>query len=162
MVTMATMSRRSSRPRFTGSVLIEAMITIVVVSLGLLTVAGLLINSLKGNASAVSRTQAMMLTEDILDRMRANRNVALVSTSPYNLAITANTPALGSNPTVATQDLKFWRDSLAASLPSGTGGIAVNGTTGLVTVTITWDDTSRRATSAQITNSGTIVVEAKL
>ena len=161
------MRLRSKRPRYRGYVLIEAMITIVVVSLGLLTVAGLLINSLKGNASAASRTQATMLAEDILDRMRANRTAAVVGaspsiTSPYNLLIGAAAPTISANSSVALRDLKDWRDSILASLPNGAGGVSVSASTGMVTITITWDDTNRRSAATSIANSGRLVMEARL
>ncbi len=55
-----------------GFTLIEVLVTIVVVSIGLLGLAGLQINGLRANMSSETRSKATMLANDIIERMRAN------------------------------------------------------------------------------------------
>jgi type IV pilus assembly protein PilV len=55
-----------------GFTLIEVLVTIVVVSIGLLGLAGLQINGLRANMSSEARSKATLLANDIVERMRAN------------------------------------------------------------------------------------------
>ena len=55
-----------------GFTLIELLIAVVVLSLGLLALAGLQINATRSNSEALQRTQATALANDVVDRMRAN------------------------------------------------------------------------------------------
>ncbi|HEC17804.1 MAG TPA: type IV pilus modification protein PilV [Gammaproteobacteria bacterium] len=55
-----------------GFTLVEILVTIVVVSIGLLGLAGLQINGLRANLSSEARSKASVLANDIIERMRAN------------------------------------------------------------------------------------------
>ena len=55
-----------------GFSLIEVLISILVMGVGLLGLAGLQVASMKGTSNAHSRTVANMLVMDLADRMRAN------------------------------------------------------------------------------------------
>lgn len=138
----------------TGSSLVEILVTILIVSFGLLGVAGVIGNGLKNNHSSYARSQASWLAADIIDRMRANRAAAEAVGKPYNLAI-------GSSPagtTVAATDLTAWRAALGATLPSGTGSVSMDAATLKVTVTVQWDDS--RAAGGLSTQQ--FVVETRL
>jgi type IV pilus assembly protein PilV len=119
-----------------GTSLIEVLVTILIVSFGMLGVAGVVGMGLKGNHSSYGRTQASLLAADIVDRMRANRLTAQAAAKPYDLALTG-TP---SGTTIPAQDLIAWRAALAAALPSGTGSVSMNATTLKVTVLVQWDE----------------------
>ena len=121
-----------------GFSMLEALVTLVIVSLGLLGIAGIIANSLKVNQGAQIRSQASWLANDIIDRMRANRKTA--EGGAYVLASCAAAPAGG---TVANDDLSQWCAAVAAALPTGTGTVAVVNTVvnTVVTVTVQWDDT---------------------
>jgi len=125
----------------TGFSMLEVLVTLLIVSLGLLGIAGIIASSIKANQSSYVRSQASWLTNDIIDRMRANRVAAEVAGSPYTLANCAAAPA--TPVTVAETDVKQWCDTLAAVFPSGTGtgSITVGATpTFKVTVVVQWDD----------------------
>jgi type IV pilus assembly protein PilV len=62
--------------RATGFSLIEVLVTLVVLSIGLLSLAALQIATLKNNNSALTRFEATTHLYEILDRMRANRTPA--------------------------------------------------------------------------------------
>ena len=112
-----------------GFTLLEVLVALLIVSIGLLGLAGLMTTGLKNNQSAWQTSQANWLAYDILDRMRANRNVAL--NGGYNYT--------GTPTGVAATDLNDWNQELGASLPAGTGTVLV--TSGVARVTVTWDDT---------------------
>ncbi|HEU4372406.1 MAG TPA: type IV pilus modification protein PilV [Telluria sp.] len=127
-----------------GFSLLEVLITMLVVSFGLLGIAGIIVTALKNNQSSYARSQASLMVNDIVDRMRANRSSAEASPSPYNLAISA-TPA-GAD--IAGTDLTEWRAALASNLPSGTGAVAMDDATKKVTVTVQWNDAHATADAA--------------
>lgn len=58
--------------RHSGFTMIEVLITIIVVSIGLLGLAGLQISGLRANMSSEDRSKATLLANDIAERMRAN------------------------------------------------------------------------------------------
>ncbi len=117
-----------------GFTLIEVLITVIILAIGLLGLAGLQANSLRFNHSAYQNSQATALAYEIADRMRANRDNATAGN--YDIAIGAGPPGGG---TVAATDLTDWKTALAALLPNGDGSIVRNGT--LVEVTVQWVDT---------------------
>ena len=127
-----------------GFSLLEVLITMLIVSFGLLGIAGIIITSLKNNQSSSARSQASLMVNDIVDRMRANRSSAEASPSPYNLALTAAPSGTG----IAIDDLTEWRAALATSLPSGGGSVAVDDATKKVTVTVQWNDSHGTADTA--------------
>lgn len=122
-----------------GFTLIEVLITIVVMSFGLLGLAGLQLTSLKNSRGAALRTTAMQHAYDMADRMRAN--LAAVGTGAYDmstvsagtntatcLTITGCTPAQ-----MAAHDIYEWQLALSAStnasgngLPAGAGIVCID------------------------------------
>ena len=130
----------------------EVLVTVIVLSIGLLGLAGLQMTGMQNNHSAYLRTQAVTLANDIIDRMRSNRNSALGGDYDIDIGTAADTPVSGCTGTasddcaasdMATLDLSQWKDKLDELLPSGDGAVArtVSGSETLFTVTIQWDDT---------------------
>lgn len=129
--------------RCDGLTLIEVLIALVVLSIGLLGLAGLQTTSLQSNTSAYHRSQATALAYDMADRMRANRNAAL--NNQYNDGF--QTPAPACDPAAAggggtpVTDLAAWRNALACRLPQGTGAVArPDPNSNEFTITVRWDD----------------------
>jgi type IV pilus assembly protein PilV len=123
---------RKARER--GVTLIEVLIAMVVLAIGLLGFSALQTVSMTSNRSALYRSFATMYAYDILDCMRANRSAA--RSGSYNIQFGDAPPTSPS--TVAGKDIKTWRDTLAANLPSGKGRVAVNN--GFATVRIQWTE----------------------
>ncbi len=119
-----------------GFSLVEVLVTMLVLSIGLLGIAALIITDIKNNQSAYARSQASMLANDIIDSMRANRALAEASPSPYALALDADPAGAG----VAADDLTAWRAAAASAMPSGRGAVSVDPLTRNVTVTLEWND----------------------
>ncbi|RXZ45389.1 type IV pilus modification protein PilV [Crenobacter cavernae] len=55
-----------------GFTLLEILVVLIVVSIGLLGVAGLLMNNMKSSANSAWRTQAAMLADEAAERLRVN------------------------------------------------------------------------------------------
>jgi type IV pilus assembly protein PilV len=136
------------RRQILGFTLLEVLVAVVVMSIGLLGLAGLQAVGLRQNHSANLRSQASVLANDIVDRMRANRRFALEGAYDVDLS----TPTCEADPplsgAVATRDLTLWKNSLACSLPSGDGSI-VRGAGNLFTISIQWDDSRGHQTAPQ-------------
>lgn len=118
-----------------GATLIEVLVAVVVLSIGLLGLAGLQATSIQANQGAYYRSQASILAADITDRMRANRKAVLAG--DYNLA--ELTSSYTTTTTRKDKDLNQWI-ALVAQLPKGKGRIERDNATGLVTITINWDE----------------------
>lgn len=137
-----------------GFTLLEVLVTMVILAIGLLGLAGLQATSLRFNQSSYLRSQATNLAYDMVDRMRANRNAALPSsgTGAYdNQALASPPPACAPGTalsgTVAAKDITAWRNALACTLPRGTGSIARNGAN--FTIIVQWDDTRGQSAPQQ-------------
>ena len=114
-----------------GFTLIEVLVSSLILSIGLLGVAGLQALSLKNNQSAYMRSQATALAYDLSDRMRSN--VAGANAGFYAPAAAATrgpcTTTLGCSPQqMAQNDLSEWLGALAANLPMGSGFVCIDST----------------------------------
>jgi len=125
--------------------LIEILVAIVVLSIGLLGLAGLQLRGIQVNQGSIYRWQAAELTEDIADRMRSD------STSAKNNAYAMNgvAPTGGSSGTQAA--IADWWNRVQTQLPGGSAVIApfvpdaAPSTGGSITVTVSWVDTRAQA-----------------
>ena len=131
--------------RQAGFSLIEILVTMVVLSIGLLGVAGMQASGLRNNHAAYTKTQATNLAMDMAERIRANpkgqadyidfnsKNDA--PTNPPGCISTGCTPAQ-----LAEHDKFEWSQPLNADtkpvLPAGRGEIRNTGNE--FTVTILW------------------------
>ena len=130
---MTMQQQHPSQPHQPGTTLIEVLITVILVSVGLLGLAGLQLTTVQNTNSAAERFEASTLARDILERMRANRQQAL--NGEYDLDM-GDAPAGGG---LAGDDLDDWMAALAA-LPNGDGSVEVND--GVVTIEVEWTDAS--------------------
>jgi len=157
------------------------LVTMLILSFGLLGVAGLLVGGVSNAAASESLNKANQLAADMADRVRANPVVALSATSEYLL--NAN-PARGGKPdlwvdpvpvapaTIALSDVKAWMDALASQLPAGRGRIfnTVGGGARQVNIEVAWAScfgTLSDADRAKCGNNSaaafrTIIVELRL
>jgi type IV pilus assembly protein PilV len=128
-----------------GFTLIEVLVTLVIMAVGMLGLAGMQATSLKNTESSYQRSQATIMAYDMLDRMRANS--AGVDSGSYNSISTtaaggtSNCGSVECDPSaMAGYDDAEWHAQLASLLPAGTGSVAGSGTDSLFTITVTWDD----------------------
>jgi type IV pilus assembly protein PilV len=133
-----------------GFSLLEVMIALLVLSIGLLGIAGLQVFSLKYNHQSYERTQATLLINEIVDRMRANP--AAVQSGLYDNVPLANAYGtyigFGSCPTTCSStdlfnyDVYEWKKRMQdpGMLASGQGGVALDPATGLYVITVSWTE----------------------
>lgn len=118
-----------------GFSMIEVLITIVILMIGLLGLAGLQMKALTTQMESYQRSQALILLKDMADRIDANRkNAASYVTA---LGTGAACPAAGG--TTASVDLNQWCNALlgAAEAQSGVGNVgAMIGARGCITRTV--------------------------
>ncbi len=126
-----------------GFSLLEVLITILVVSFGLLGMAALIISGVRSNNIAHYRSVATKQAEDIADRMRAN--LAGVTAGAYN-DLTANIPTSSdcmatacSAAQMAAYDHAQWNTANSRLLPGGQGIVNGNVAAGY-TITLRWTE----------------------
>ncbi|HZT01600.1 MAG TPA: type IV pilus modification protein PilV [Steroidobacteraceae bacterium] len=169
----ATHTARSN----SGFTLVEVLVTLLVLSIGLLGIAKLLLVSSRANDSAYMRTQATALAYSILDSMRANRQTAVSGgysastatvTDPGVTCSTAASPC--SNAIIAQLDLWQWKNDLANGLPAGAGSVTTANVTDPVTggsdvtatVTVQWNDTVAQQAFGAAAGNVSITLETVL
>lgn len=132
-----------------GFTIIEALIAMVILSVGILSLGVLQLTAIKNTQGGYMQSQATVFAYDILDAMRANLPGA--AAGAYNIGMGDPTPAVVncygiaancSTAEIATSDLVRWRTILNETLPSGSGQVATvdAGATNRVTVTVQWMD----------------------
>ena len=136
-----------SKNKQTGLTLVEILISLIVLSVGLLGIAGMQATGLRNNHAAYSKMQATNLAMDMADRIRSNpAGAASYAVNPLDAA---NQPAAdpgciataaGCSPSnLAQTDLYQWSRSFIANnpvIPDGSASIAVNND--IVTITLFW------------------------
>jgi type IV pilus assembly protein PilV len=134
--------------RQTGSGLLEVLVAVLVLSLGLLGLAGLQARTLQQNQSSLQRSQAVLLSYSILDSLRADRQGAILGN--YNIGQTCVAQALTGN--LVNDTVNSWLASIQnrfGANATSCGFINCSGA-GICTVRIFWDD-SRAGGSANET-----------
>lgn len=116
-----------------GVGLIEVMVTVLLLSTSLLSLAVMQSRSLQYNHEAYLRSQANILAYDIIDRARANIN----NMGSYNLEFADAAPTTTSR---ADLDLKDWLTAIANALPSGDGQIACDSATRACRIELQWHE----------------------
>ncbi len=127
-----------------GFTLIEVLVSVLVLSIGLLGLASLQATSLRYNNDSSAQTQAAYLASDMADRMRANLSEA-ANYPGTPAAADLSCYSSGCSPSaMAGNDIAEWNTALD-TLPAGKGTItAVAG--GLYKITVMWDENRTGAT----------------
>ena len=134
-----------------GSSLIEVLVTMIIISLGLLGQAGLISLSSKTNNAAFMRTEATLLAQDILERLRLNRTLAVAGRFNVNYAASGSDPSSSITVTaIQNNELRDWKTSIEQALSSGDGQVSVDGA-GNVTINIRWSEVAKGASDGTIT-----------
>lgn len=149
--------------KYAGFSMIEVLVTLVILLIGLLGLAGMMVKSQRAETESYQRAQAILLLQDIVGRISANRKVA----SCYAISSgTTGTPYLGTGvdttatpPTctsgtaaqqaTAIQDMTEWSDLLKGSAElSGTnkigamigarGCVSYDATTKIYRISVAW------------------------
>lgn len=124
--------------------MIEVLVTLLIISVGFLNMAGLQTTAKRSNFDAVQRTTAVVLAQDIAERMRANpislagylTPVAGVGGGTRSAPVPACAAAAKCTPLQLTaMDLYQWERSIDGASESRTVGASTTNTGGLVNPT---------------------------
>lgn len=124
--------RSNRRRQAAGYALIEALIAVIVTSVGFIGAARLQTLGTSFNSSAAVRQRATLLVQQMTERMRANHVGA--SAKAYDRPATDGstaclTAAAGCTPAeLARADMREWLDEVASQLPGGTGIVCIDST----------------------------------
>jgi len=116
-----------------GSTLIEVLVSIVIMSIGLLGTAGLLINSMRAVSEQGNAIGASVYARELAERMMGNPEISRKSTgNPYLFDSSTSTwPTAVTNCNTntcsdlerAAWDMKEWTDRIRSAGSTGKGGI---------------------------------------
>jgi type IV pilus assembly protein PilV len=114
-------STNSYNKRQRGFSLVEVLIALVIMSVGMLGIAGLYVQSLQAGRTSLLRHHAVTLAGDVADRIRANPTAGVAYAGPEpgtpNNCIAGGTDC---NPAeMAGDDIRLWKQQARDTLPSG-------------------------------------------
>jgi len=138
----------------------EALVALLVLSVGLLGVAGLMLTAQRSSGQAYWQTVAYREADNLIERANANGVGAMAGNYVGNSKSPPGTTACSvTSPCTAAQtagnDMTQWFQDIASSLPDGQATVAtrlVNGTA-WVTVTLQWITTPPGAIASGSTQS---------
>lgn len=129
-----------------GASLIEALVSILILSLGLLGLAGLQLNALAFQKSSWATNRVAELTGDIAERIRANPGASYTYVNTYSTASSAAPSITGCRTSgtcnadqIALDDIGNWLIKAQTSLPGGAAMLQGDLATGF-TVTAMYRD----------------------
>jgi len=135
-----------------GFSLIEALVSLIVISVGMIGIAALYNQGLGASRTALYRTQAVNLAADMADRIRSNKIAGIVydaAGADSNCDPSDNrdcTPA-----EMARHDKWLWTTQVAAQLPNGVGRVGVAPTDPpTYTIVVEWQEVGIGAIDYQI------------
>jgi len=151
------------RPFVAGFTLIEVLISIIVLSIGLLGIAMMQVHGMNFTTGAYARTQASFLASEILDEMR-------MSATPANYVSTGNAGTCSPLLVSDSNNLACWYAQVQNTKTLPSGGACISNAGGTYTVEIYWtrikarDSSSLTATicGANSTDTDSIKFEAVL
>ena len=125
-----------------GFSLLEVLIALVIMSVGMLGIAGLYMQSLQAGRTSMFRHHAINLASDVADRIRANprAGAAYAGGGQNNNCVDQDTDCNEAD--MAANDIFLWLDQADDTLPNGDVEITFNG--GVVPPTyqirVVWDE----------------------
>ena len=132
----------SAARKVRGFTLIEVLIALIIMSVGMLGIAGLYVHSMQAGRTSVLRHNAVTLAGDIADRIRANPDAG----AAYALAGANNNCVDGgidcTEGEMAANDIFLWDQQAATTLPNGQVNVVFNNGVFPPTyqITITWTE----------------------
>lgn len=127
-----------------GFTLIEAMVSLVVLSVGMIGIAALYAQGLSAGRTAQYRTVAVNLVGDMADRIRSNRlgQIAYAGAAANNGCDPQNGGVNCLPPQMAAHDLFIWNQQVQQGLPNGVWQIQFNAAAipPSFQIQVTWDE----------------------
>ena len=142
--------------REAGFTLMEVLVAFLILSVGLLGLAGLQMRGLAYAHQSYQRSLATLLAQDMADRMRANRPAVLagdyhLTSAPPDPGVTCSGSDSCTPAKLAALDLYQWYyQEIAADLPNGKGVVCVgsnptnsnfcNGRENIYSIIVSWSE----------------------
>ena len=139
-------------PNFTrhaGSSLLEVLVTMVILSIGLLGYAGIQVSSMRSTETGRMRSEVIALASDISDCLKTNQQQAIAGAYDGSLSEKTSPPDCDSNACTSQQmrdqDLSGWYNRLS-TLADGKGkitktAITIDGVAStLMTISLCWNE----------------------
>lgn len=138
---------RQRRCRSKGFTLVEVLVSVAIMSFGLLGLAALQVNSMKKNMDAYLKSSAAILANDLAEKMRANlsavdsggyeksvANLSVNSQCFQGVSSSFESAQQGSSTCtkdeIAINDLIEWQDNITNLLPGALGQVCKTSTPG--------------------------------
>lgn len=131
----------SARKHQTGFGLVEVLVSLLIVSIGLLGIASLQITALKNVGSSMERSQAVIATYSYLDVLRAKRDQAVISA--LDVPLTCDPENLAAS----LVEQRKWVQQLHDSVGPQACGQVDCLSAGKCTITVQWDDSRAKGGS---------------
>lgn len=136
------MSATNTTRQQQGFSLVEVLIALVIMSVGMLGIAGLYVQSLQAGRTSMFRHHAVHLAGDVADRIRANPTggIAYMGAGANSNCVAANYDC--DIVEMARNDVFLWDLQAANSLPNGTVTVNFDDTVTPpnYTITVSWDE----------------------
>jgi type IV pilus assembly protein PilV len=144
MIRAKAFAMHASARKSAGFSLVEAMVSLIVISVGMIGIAALYGQGLSAGRTALSRTIAVNLAATMAENIRVNR----LAQGAYAGAGADNNcdPSAGGGvdctpAQMAAHDVFLWTAAVAPELPNGLGTVMfAAGTPPTYTITINWDE----------------------
>ena len=114
--------------RSRGFSLVEVLIALIIISVGMLGIAGLYVQSMQAGRTSMFRHNAVILVGDVADRIRANPTAGATYTAIGGADNNCVTQGVNcSAPEMANHDILLWTAQAAETLPNGTVTVVFDG-----------------------------------
>ncbi len=125
-----------------GFSLVEVLVALIIMSVGMLGIASLYVQSMQAGRTSLFRHNAVTLAGDVADRIRANPTAGAAYAGG---GADFNCIAQGTNcsaPQMAAQDVLVWSNQAANSLPDGAVDILFDNAVAPPTyqITVRWNE----------------------
>ncbi|TAK97180.1 MAG: type IV pilus modification protein PilV [Aquabacterium sp.] len=150
----------------TGATLVEVLVSVLLLSLGVLAMAAMQVNAVQYSKTSEFRTVATLLANDLGDRMRANDPSGQVRSGPTGYDYLSSgayaAPTLPNPPgtdcadgattcafnQMAAYDKATWARTVFQQLPQGTARVVVDAANANAEIWIVWTDPSSSSNQA--------------
>jgi type IV pilus assembly protein PilV len=143
--TAIMLAKKTSNPLRGGAAgfsLVEVLIALIIMSVGMLGIAGLYVHSMQAGRTSLFRHHAVTLAGDVADRIRANPlgGAAYAGAGADNDCVAGGIDC--SAPEMAAHDVSLWLEQADATLPDGTVAVVYDDdlVPSTYQVTVTWSE----------------------
>lgn len=131
-----------TRNQQTGFSLVEVLVALIIMSVGMLGIATLFVQSMQAGRTSMFRHHAVTLAGDIADRIRANPRAGIAYQGDGGDNGCIATGKNCSEAAMAANDIFLWDAQVSESLPAGDVTVTFDDTTAPpeYTIRIDWDE----------------------